>query len=149
MKYLITRKVKRITKDFNDKKLEITIPKNQMIEIAYKTFAGADRKKQIVGAYVYLKMGENVFPSIVEFSRDEVEIIGDVISKKEFAKEAILRGKMFFTNKDICTCAEFIKMLEYAPVEELAIVSDDKNMLKVAYGNRKSVVGRQVMRVIF
>ncbi len=149
MKYLITRKVKRITKDFNDKKLEITIPKNQMIEIAYKTFAGTDRKKQIVGAYVYLKMGENVFPSIVEFSRDEVEIIGDVISKKEFAKEAILKGKMFFANKDICTCAEFIKMLEYAPVEELAIVSDDKNMLKVAYGNRKSVVGRQVLRVIF
>ncbi len=149
MKYLITRKVKRITKDFNNKKLQITIPKNQMIEIAYKTFAGADRQKQIVGAYVYLKMGEDVFPSIVEFSRDEVEIIGDVIGKKELAKEAILRGKIFFTNKEICTCAEFIKFLEYAPVEEFTIVNDDNNLLKVMYGNRKSVVGRQVLRVIF
>ncbi len=149
MKYLITRKAKKLTKDYNNKRLEIVIPKNQMIEIAYKAFPEKDRNKQIVGAYVYLKMGESVFPSIVEFSRDEVEIIGDSISKEELCKEATLKGKLFFINKGISTCTDFIRQIQGNPTDSFTIIHDDENILKVVYGSKKSERGKQVFTVAF
>ena len=149
MRYLITRKVKKLSKDFKSNKLEITIPENQMIEVAYKAPAGENRKEQIVGAYIYLKMGEKVYPSIVEFSMDEVEIIGDTITKTELMQEAALKGKMFFVNKEICTCWEFVRWLSYLPFENFKTVNDNESILRVVQGGKNSYAGRQEYVVVF
>lgn len=148
MKYLITRKVKKFTKDYKNSKFEITIPENQMIEVAYKTPVGEDRKEQIIGAYIYLKMGDNVYPSIVEFSKDEVEIIGDIITLTELMKEAVNRGKLFFFNKEICTCWEFIHQVKYLPFDSFTTINDNENMLKVSCG-QNNFKGKQVLTILF
>ena len=149
MRYLITRKVKKLSKDFKSNKLEITIPENQMIEVAYKAPTGEDRKEQIIGAYIYLKMGEKVYPSIVEFSMDEVEIIGDTITKLEFMQEAVLKGKLFFVNKEICTCWEFIRWLSYLPFENFKTVNDNESILRVVQGSKNSYAGKQEYVIVF
>lgn len=147
MKYLITRKTKKLTKDFKNKRLEIVIPKNQMIELAYKTPVGENRKEQIVGAYVYLKMGDTIYPSIIEFTSDEVEIVGDVIAKEDLIIESIKNGKLFFINKEICTCAEFIQHLLYIPNENFTILKDNKKVLRVFFKN--DWPGKQTLTVVF
>ncbi len=149
MKYLITRKIKKLTKDLKNKRLEIVIPENQMIELAYKTPAGENRKEQIVGAYVYLKMGDTVYPSIVEFSGDEVEIVGDSIAKTELISESINNGKLFFLNKEICTCAEFVTALLRIPNEKFTILNDDEKFLRVVYGYKSAWLGKQTLTVLF
>ena len=110
MKYLITKKIKKLTKDLKNKRLEIIIPENQMIELAYKTPVGENRNEQIVGAYIYLKIGDTVYPSIVEFSGDEVEIVGDAIEKEKLIAAAVNRGKMFFLNSNICRVQNLFKL---------------------------------------
>ncbi len=149
MRYLITRRVKKLSKDFKSNKLEITIPENQMIEVAYKAPTGNDRKEQIVGAYIYLKMGEKVYPSIVEFSMDEVEIIGDTITRMELMQEASLKGKMFFINREICTCWEFIRWLKYLPADTFKTVNDNDSILRVVQGSKNSYMGKQEYVVVF
>ena len=143
VKYLITRKPKRLTKNINNKKFEITIPENQMIEVAYKTSAGQDKNEQIVGAYVYLKMGENVFPSIVEFSGDEVEIIGEIISKNDLLEKATVTGRMFFVNGDICTCQEFAEAVDETGYENFTILNNNSNMLRVITGRHMITAAKQ------
>lgn len=120
-----------------------------MIEVAYKTTAGEDRKEQIIGAFVYLKMGEEVYPSIVEFNGDEVELIGDAVNKEELLREASMKGKMFFYNDEICTCWEFIRLVGYLPFDTFTTVKDTENVLKVSFGNKNSVKGKQVLTVVF
>ncbi len=149
MRYLITRKVKKLSKDFKSNKLEITIPENQMIEVAYKAPTGEDRKEQIIGAYIYLKMGEDVYPSIVEFSMDEVELIGDTISKAELVQEAVLKGRLFFINKEVCTCWEFVRMLNYLPFDDFKTVNDNDSILRVVQKNKASYPGKQEYVVVF
>ncbi len=149
MRYLITRKVKKLTKDFKSNKLEITIPENQMIEVAYKAPTGKDRKEHIVGAYIYLKMGEKVYPSIVEFSMDEVEIIGDLLTKEEIMQEAAIKGKMFFVNKQICTCWEFVRWLTYLPYDHFKTVNDNDRILRVVQGSRSTYMGKQEYVIVF
>lgn len=143
MKYLITRKSKKLTKNLNNKKFEIIIPENQMIEVAYKTSAGEEKKEQIIGAYVYLKMGENVFPSIVEFSSDEVEIIGEVIGKNDFLEKATLEGKMFFVNGEICTCQEFVDAISEIDYDSFTILNNNENMLRVTTGRRNMLTSKR------
>ncbi|HHU75739.1 MAG TPA: hypothetical protein GXZ24_02415 [Firmicutes bacterium] len=149
MKYLITKKVKKLTKDLKNKRLKIIIPKNQMIELAYKTPAGANKKEQIIGAYIYLKMGDTVYPSIVEFSGDEVEIVGDSIEKDDLIAEAIDNGKLFFLNKDICTCAEFVRALLSIPNDNFTIVNNDDSCLRVIFRYKNAMVGKQALTVVF
>lgn len=149
MKYLITKKMKKLTKDLKNKRLKIVIPKNQMIELAYKTPAGAGRKEQIVGAYIYLKMGDTVYPSIVEFSGDEVEIVGDSIEKEDLIMEAINNGKLFFLNQDICTCEEFVRALQSIPNDSFTIINDDDNFLRVSFRYKDALTGKQVLTMIF
>ncbi len=139
MKYLITRKSKKLTKNLNNKKFEIIIPENQMIEVAYKTLAGQEKKEQIIGAYVYLKMGESVFPSIVEFSSDEVEIIGEIIGKNDLLAKATVEGKMFFVNGEICTCEEFVGEIGEIDYENFTILNNNENMLRVTTGRRNMI----------
>jgi|GEM_PF-1544955 len=138
MKYLITRKSKKLTKNLNNKKFEIIIPENQMIEVAYKT-AGKKQKEQIIGAYVYLKMGEDVFPSIVEFSSDEVEIIGETIDKNDLLKKAAAEGKMFFVNGEISTCQEFVAETLRTGYETFTILNNNENMLRVTTSRRNTL----------
>ncbi len=149
MKYLITKKAKKLTKDYNNSTFEITIPKNQMIEVAYKTSAGEGRKEQIIGAFVYLKMGDEVYPSIVEFSSEEVELIGDTVKKEELFQEASLKGRMFFYNDEICTCWEFIRLINYLPFDSFTTVKDTENVLKVSFGYKNTLKGKQVLTVVF
>lgn len=157
MKYLITRKSKKLTKNLNNKKFEIIIPENQMIEVAYKTSAGEEKKEQIIGAYVYLKMGENVFPSIVEFSSDEVEIIGEVMAKSDLLEKATAEGRMFFVNGEICTCQEFVAAIGEIDYESFTILNNNENMLRVTTGRRnmiasnrgKSVTGKSILTIAF
>ncbi len=139
MKYLITRKSKKLTKNLNNKKFEIIIPENQMIEVAYKTLAGQEQKDQIIGAYVYLKMGESVFPSIVEFSSDEVEIIGEIIGKNDLLAKATVEGRMFFVNGEICTCQEFVGEIGDIDYENFTILNNNENMLRVTTGRRNMI----------
>ncbi len=139
MKYLITRKSKKLTKNLNNKKFEIIIPENQMIEVAYKTLAGQEQKDQIIGAYVYLKMGESVFPSIVEFSSDEVEIIGEIIGKNDLLAKATVEGKMFFVNGEICTCEEFVGEIGEIDYDNFTILNNNENMLRVTTGRRNMI----------
>ena len=143
MKYLITRKSKKLTKNLNNKKFEIIIPENQMIEVAYKTSAGQEKKEQIIGAYVYLKMGESVFPSIVEFSSDEVEIIGEVIGKNDLLAKATDEGKMFFVNGEICTCQEFVGEVGEIDYENFTILNNNENMLRVTTGRRNMIMANR------
>jgi hypothetical protein len=143
MKYLITRKSKKLTKNLNNKKFEIIIPENQMIEVAYKTLAGQEKKEQIIGAYVYLKMGESVFPSIVEFSSDEVEIIGEVIGKNDLLAKATDEGKMFFVNGEICTCQEFVGEIGEIDYENFTILNNNENMLRVTTGRRNMITANR------
>lgn len=149
MKYLITKKMKKLTKDLKNKRLKVVIPKNQMIELAYKTPAGVNKKEQIVGAYIYLKMGDTVYPSIVEFSGDEVEIVGDSITKEDLLKEAVDNGKLFFLNKDICSCKEFVQALLSVPNDSFTIVNDDENFLRVVFRYKNAMLGKQVLTVVF
>ncbi len=149
MKYLLTRKSKKLTKDYKNSRLEITIPANQMIEVAYKTAAGEDRKDQIVGAFIYLKMGDNVFPSIVEFSGDEVEIIGEKIGKDDLVKEAVTNGKLFFDNSQICTCWEFVHLLYNLPFESFTTVNDNEELLRVSCGYKNALVNKQVLTITY
>jgi hypothetical protein len=156
MKYLITRKSKKLTKNLNNKKFEIIIPENQMIEVAYKTSAGQEKKEQIIGAYVYLKMGESVFPSIVEFSSDEVEIIGEVIGKNDLLAKATDEGKMFFVNGEICTCQEFVGEIGEIDYENFTILNNNENMLRVTTGrrnmitaNRNKNAGKTILTIAF
>ena len=149
MKYLITKKIKKLTKDLQNKRFEIVIPENQMIELAYKTPAGNNRKEQIVGAYVYFKMGDTVYPSIVEFSGDEVEIVGDSITKEDLIAESINKGKLFFLNNKICTCAEFVKALLRIRNNKFTILNDEENFLRVVYGYKNSWVEKQFITIVF
>lgn len=146
VKYLITRKSKKLTKNLNNKKFEIVIPENQMIEVAYKTTAGQENNEQIIGAYVYLKMGENVFPSIVEFSGDEVEIIGEVIDKNDLLKKATVAGKMFFVNGEICTCQEFVSEIGETGYENFTILNNNENMLRVTTGRRNMLTNKRTAK---
>ncbi len=156
MKYLITRKSKKLTKNLNNKKFEIIIPENQMIEVAYKTLAGQEKKEQIIGAYVYLKMGESVFPSIVEFSSDEVEIIGEIIGKNDLLVKATVEGKMFFVNGEICTCQEFVGEIGDIDYEKFTILNNNENMLRVTTGRRNMITasrnknaGKTILTIAF
>ena len=156
VKYLITRKSKKLTKNLNNKKFEIIIPENQMIEVAYKTSAGQKKEEQIVGAYVYLKMGENVFPSIVEFSSDEVEIIGEIIGKNDLLVKATADGKMFFVNGEICTCQEFVGEIGDIDYEKFTILNNNESILRVTTGrrnmltaNRNKNAGKTVLTIAF
>ena len=156
MKYLITRKSKKLTKNLNNKKFEIIIPENQMIEVAYKTLAGQEQKDQIIGAYVYLKMGESVFPSIVEFSSDEVEIIGEIIGKNDLLAKATVEGRMFFVNGEICTCQEFVGEIGDIDYEKFTILNNNESILRVTTGrrnmltaNRNKNAGKTVLTIAF
>ncbi|MGI5876608.1 MAG: hypothetical protein ACOX6X_07335 [Dethiobacteria bacterium] len=147
MKYLITRKVKKLTKDYKNNTFEIVIPKDQMIELAYKTKA-ANKDEEIFGAYVNLRLGEKVYTSIVEFSNDEVEIIGDTMTKEELMETAIMKGKMFFWNKEICTCWEFIRKLKYLTHNTTFTTSNNNDaLLRVIYGGSTVAANKQVLTI--
>lgn len=149
MKYLITKKIKKLTKDLKNKRLEIIIPENQMIELAYKTPVGENRKEQIVGAYIYLKIGDTVYPSIVEFSGDEVEIVGDAIEKEKLIALAVNKGKMFFLNSNICTCSEFVRALLCRQNSRFTILNDNDKYLRVVSRYKNPPSGKQIMTIIF
>jgi len=149
MKYLITKKIKKFSKELKNKRLEIIIPENQMIELAYKTPAGENKKEQIVGAYIYLKIGDTVYPSIVEFSGDEVEIVGGTIEKEKLIATAVNKGKMFFLNSSICTCTEFVRALLGRPYDHLTILNDNEKYIRVVSGYKNSLSEKQIMTVIF
>lgn len=149
MKYLITKKIKKLTKDLKNKRLEIIIPENQMIELAYKTPVGENRNEQIVGAYIYLKIGDTVYPSIVEFSGDEVEIVGDAIEKEKLIAAAVNRGKMFFLNSNICTCSEFVQALLCRQNSRFTVLNDNEKYLRVVSRYKNSPSGKQIMTIIF
>jgi hypothetical protein len=146
MKYLITRKVKKLTKDYKNNTFEIIIPKDQMIELAYKTKAG-NKEEQIIGAYVNLRLGEKVYTSIVEFSNDEVEIIGDIMTREELMETAILNGKMFFWNKEICTCWEFIRNLKYLSYHTFTTSNNNDVLLRVVYGGSTAEANKQILTI--
>lgn len=156
MKYLITRKSKKLTKNLNNKKFEIIIPENQMIEVAYKTSAGQENNEQIIGAYVYLKMGESVFPSIVEFAGDEVELIGEIMEKNDLLVRATGEGKMFFVNGEICTCQEFVSEVGEIAYDDFTVLNNNENILRVTTGrrnmltaNRNKNAGKTILTIAF
>jgi len=149
MKYIITKKPKKLTKELKNKRLEIVIPENQMIELAYKTPAGEDIKEQIVGAYVYLKIGDAVYPSIVEFSGDEVKIVGDTITKDDLATKAILSGRVFLVDEEICTCLEFVQALQRNANNYFTILKDNKDLIRVFFSYRDGRLVKKYLTVFF
>ena len=149
MKYLITKRSKKLTKDLKNKRIEIVIPENQMIELAYKTPAGENRKEQIIGAYVYLKIGDTVYPSIVEFSGDEVRIVGDSISREDMAAKAIRRGRIFFVNNGICTCREFIHNLFLNPNDSFTVVKDNKVYFRVVSTYKQYYYEKKYFTIVY
>ena len=63
-----------------------------MIELAYKTPAGVNKRTDC--ERIYLKIGDTVYPSIVEFSGDEVKL--SVYNWKEKLIATANKGKCFF-----------------------------------------------------
>ena len=149
MKYIITKKTKRLTKELKNKRLEIVIPENQMIEFAYRTPMGESRKEQIVGAYVYLKIGDAVYPSIVEFSGDEVKILGDTISKNDLAARAINNGRVFLVDEEICSCEGFVQALQRNPNNVFTILKDNNELIRVVYSYREGRLVKKYLTVFF
>ena len=149
MKYLITKKIKKLTKDLKNKRIEIVIPENQMIELAYRTPAGENRKEQIVGAYVYLKIGDTVYPSIVEFSGDEVRIVGDTISKEDLIAKAVRSGRIFFVNNDICTCREFTQILLRYTGGSFTVLKDNNYFFRVVSAYKHYYYEKQYLTIVY
>ncbi len=150
MAFFITKKAKKAVIEFEKCRLEFSVPPNLKLEVAYRIPAEKEKRAQMVGGYLYLKLGNELFPAIVEFSRDEVKLIGERITKEQFVIEAVTRGKIFFHNKEICTCWEFALTLIRLPLNSFTIVEESNRILMVsAYGQANAVKGKGEFTILF
>ena len=148
MAFLITKNKKKFSKFWQNSLHEFIIPKNKMMEMAYKIADEKEKKDQVVGAYIHFKVGEEVFPSIVEFERNEVEIVGEEVTKNELIMKAIYEGGLFFVNEEIHTCLEFIKYLNLMPEKEFVSLNSNEDIFRVSTRNSCSYKGKINLTVV-
>ncbi len=148
MAFLITKNKKKFSKYYQNTLHEFVIPKNKIMELAYKIDNDKDEKGQVVGAYINFKIGDEVFPSIVEFSREEVEIIGEVVRKNELFLKAVNSGTLFFVNQEICTCREFVRFVNLLPAKEYVTVNSNEHILRVSTRDSCSYKGKVILTIV-